>query len=93
MESGQEADEASIARAWQVVQQHGAGHRCADCRPHGCDRLTWAHDELERLDEDRDWYGERLLAIRANIRHAEADRPLYVRPAAVRWARGRASPG
>jgi hypothetical protein len=92
MESGQDVAEASIALAWQLVQQHGAGHQCPQCRQYGCDRLVWAHDELERLDEDRDWYGERLLAIRANIRDAEAGRPLYIRPAAVGWARGRASP-
>ncbi|MGN9912686.1 hypothetical protein ACTMTJ_34640 [Phytohabitans sp. LJ34] len=90
---GGDAGEATLARAWRLVQRHGAGDRCGGCRPDGCDRLVWAHDQLERLDEDRDWYEQRLLRIREVIRQAEAGRPLVVRPAAVRWARGRASPG
>jgi len=88
---GGDAGEATLARAWRLVQRHSAGDRCGSCRPDGCAHLVWAHDQLERLDEDRDWYSPRLLRIRKVIRQAEAGRPLFVRPAAVRWARGRGS--
>jgi len=84
---------AIVVDANSLVQRHSAGDRCGGCRPGGCDRLVWAHDQLECLDEDRDWYGPRLLRIRAVIRQAEAGRALFVRPAAVRWARGRGSAG
>lgn len=86
-----DADQESLAHAWRIVQDHGRTGTCAGCG-NGCDQLSWAHGELERLDVPQDWYREKLLAIRALMRALEAGHVAVIGPATNRTAIRRQKP-